>query len=60
MARRVRAKGRPQRGPRVFAKEGEGFEKPVERNSLILRIGDGKLSTATRQVQRVRRNKTPR
>lgn len=33
-------------GRGVFAKEGEGVEKPVERNSLILRIGDGKLSTS--------------
>jgi hypothetical protein len=27
----------------VFVKQGEGFEKLVEGNGLILRIGDGKL-----------------
>ena len=31
-------------GRGVFVKKGEGVEKPVERNSLILSISDGKLS----------------
>ena len=31
-------------GRRVFVKESEGVEKLVERNSLVLRVSDGKLS----------------
>jgi hypothetical protein len=31
-------------GRGVFVKKSEGVEKPVERNSLILSISDGKLS----------------
>ena len=31
-------------GRGVFVKEGEGVEKSVERNSLILRVSDGKSS----------------
>jgi len=41
-------KGEGQAGGKscgVFVKEGEGVDKFVERNGLILRVGDGELGT---------------